>query len=458
MPASFWLFPHFPVFSTPLRPLFDEASKIEEGSVPVVKSTGFVPPQARRDFYRFLTDTERAYWTGLASYVKNELKARAPISGTQLGYTQPQLMAELDYVDNHAYWCHPSVNTKWEIRNEAMVNSLGCILGLAGQRVEGKPYTVSEYNHPFPNQYGAEGQPMLRAYGALQGWDGVFEYTYNHSPDFEPKRNTYFFSMIARTEVLAHMPACAAIFLRGDVREARQAVVAPVDYAAYFDRLVASKAIGASIGSAGFDGKLPLVNRTAVDLSGKQGADPALVAKPEGKVLASDTGELAWNTEVAGGAYWTVNTPNTKLFTGFPKDRTVDLGGVKLALGPTRLGWATVSLTSREATGFGEKGAPADILLAATGVTENEGTVLEKTSERSVALRDRLAWGSGTVLAEGVPAALTLPSDPAKTTCFALDPRGGRKAPVPVEKAEGGCRIAIGPQYQTVWYEIEVKE
>lgn len=37
-------------------------------------------------------------------------------------------------------------------------------------------------------QYGAEGPLMLRAYGALQDWDGVFEYTYNHSPDFQSRR------------------------------------------------------------------------------------------------------------------------------------------------------------------------------------------------------------------------------------------------------------------------------
>ncbi len=445
----------------------DETSKIEDGTVPVVKNAGFVPLQARRDFYRFLTDTERAYWTGIAKYVKDELKAKAPISGTQLGYTQPQLMAELDYIDNHSYWQHPSVNTKWAIQNEAMVNSMGCILGLACQRVEGKPYTVSEYNHPFPNQYGAEGQPMLRAYGAFQGWDGVFEYTYNHSPDFEPKRNTYFFSMIARTEVLAHMPACAAMYLRGDVREAQKAVVAPVDYPTYFDRLVGSKAIGASIGAAGFDGKLSLVHRTAVSLSPAQalaaegGAvspkPPQAGAKVEGKVVASDTGELVWNTEQAGAGYFAVNTPNTKLFTGFPKGRAIDLGGVKLTVGTTRLDWATVSLTSRQATGFGEKGAPANILLAATGVTENEGTVLDQVGAKSVALRDRLSWGNGTVLAEGIPAEIILPSDPAKTRCFALDPSGARKKDVPVEKAEGGAKIAIGPAYETVWYEIEVK-
>ena len=436
---------------------FSDRADLELGAVPVVNSREFAPLQTRRDFYQFLIDTERAYWSGIAGYLKDELKFKAPISGTQVcGYSPPMLQAELDYVDNHAYWCHPSVHANWEIHNAAMVNSMNCIQAQAGQRVAGKPYTVSEYNHPFPNQYGAEGQPMLRAYGALQGWDGVFQYTYNHSPDFEPRRNTYFFSMIARTEVLAHFPACAAIYLRGDVREAHQTVTGALPLPDYFDRLVRQGSVAAGITSAGLDGRLALVHKTAMDFSGKPGTEAAAIAKPDGKIVASDTGELVWNRELPGKAYWTVNTSNTKLFSGFPEGREIALGGVKLSLGETRLGWATVSLTSRRATGFGERGAAATVLLAATGVTENQGTVLEATGEGSVALADRLDWGDGTVLAEGIPATVTLPSDPARTACFALDERGERKGEVPVTPAPGGCCIEIGPQYRTVWYEIVV--
>ena len=72
-------------------------------------------------------------------------------------------------------------------------------------------------------------------------------------------------------------------------------------------------------------------------------------------------------------------------------------------------------------------------------------------------MRDRLAWGGGTVLAEGVPAVVTLPSAAAKTRCYALDERGARKADVPVESVAGGCRVAIEPQYKTVWYELDVR-
>ena len=435
---------------------WDAAARIEDGTVPLVKAERFAPPQMRRDHAEFLVDTERAYWTGMARHIKEELKARAPVSGTQLGYSPPFVQAELDVVDHHAYWCHPGpVNKDWRIRNLPMVNSMSCIRSLAAERVLGKPYTVSEYNHPFPNQYGAEGQLMLRAYGAFQGWDGVFEYTYNHSPDFEPDRNTYFFSIVARTDVLAHFPACAAMYLRGDVAEAKTLVAAAVDHASWFDRLVAGRGVAAGIGAAGFDGRMTLVHKTAVDLSGARGTDPSTLAKPGETVLASDTGELTWNTGSPKAAYWTVNAPNTKVFTGFPPGAAVRLDGVSLDIGRTRLGWATVSLVSREATGFGESGRPASILLAATGLAENKGMVIERVNEQEITLRD--GWGVGPVCVEGIPAAVTLPSAAGRTRCFALDPGGNRKREVPVEPGEaGGARIILKPEYETVWYEIAI--
>ncbi len=442
---------------------FTDTARIEEGAAPLLRIREFVPLQARHDFYRFLADTEHAYWTGIDTYLKRELKVKVPVSGTQIAmFSLPQLQAELDYVDVHSYWSHPSpVSKDWRIGNAPMVNTLAGIFHLATARVQGKPYTVSEYNHPFPNQYGAEGQSMLCAYGALQGWDGVFEYTYNHSPDFNPMRNTYFFSIIARTDVLAHFPACAAMYLRGDVREAQGSVVGSLDNAACIDRLVNGSNAHFGISACGIDSKYALVHKVAMEFPAEPAVEAVRAPKPAavawGDVIASDTGELIWNRERPGKAYWTVDTPDTKVFSGFPEGREIALNGVRLAVGPTRLGWATVSLTSRHATGFGAGGAPATILLTATGVSENEGTQLEPLPGNSAALRDRTNWGEGTVLVEGVPAVVTLPSVAAKTRCYALDERGARKADVPVENVAGGCRVAIGPQYKTVWYELDVR-
>ena len=445
----------------------DPMQGFAEHAVPSVKIGGGVyPAQARRDFVRFLFDTETSYWTGMADYVKRELKAKQPISGTQLGYSPADIQARLDYVDAHAYWRHPSggwisltAKEPWAIGNDAMVNSLGNIFRLAGQRVLNKPYTISEYNHPYPNQYGAEGQTTLAVYGRLQGWDGIFQYSYNHYVnDFEPQANPWcFFDLVARTDVLAHFPACAAIFLRGDVQEARESVVASIGVAACREKLIASRSNSFGIGSVGHDTRLVTVHKTAVAFTGDDEISVEAEKLPAGqKIFVSDTGEIAWNTEKPDAAYLAVNTPNTKLFTGFPEGRTIDLGSVKLAIGKTRLNWATVSLVSRQATGFGEKGQPASILLAATGDSGNTGRIVKQLDGKRITLTDR---GGPPVLAEGISAVVTLPADPAKVRCYALDPSGNRKTQVPVERtAAEKTKIILKPEYQTVWYEIDIRE
>jgi hypothetical protein len=43
------------------------------------------------------------------------------------------------------------------VENESMVNQKGGTLsGLALQRVAGKPFTVTQYNHAAPNTYSSE--------------------------------------------------------------------------------------------------------------------------------------------------------------------------------------------------------------------------------------------------------------------------------------------------------------
>ena len=432
--------------------------RIENGDYPLVHSKRSRAPMAmKRDFYQFVTDVEHDYWTGMRAYLKNDLGLEAPVAATQLGYSTPFLQAEMDYVDNHAYWCHPSVKAEWRICNKAMVNNTASrIRDLAAQRVYGKPYTISEYNHPYPNFYGAEGQPMFRAYGALQGWDGVFEYSYNNRQNAEPDRNEYFFSMAARTDVLAHFPACAAMDLRGDVKESAAPYSANLSYNEYFDRFVNKGPIAQGILSA-TDGKIPqelsLERKTAVDLSGKSKQIVCHIPDKDQKVFTSDTGEIVLDVSTPGAGVWTVNTPNTKVFSGFPKGRTFDLGGVKLAIGETKLGWATVSLTSHDATGFGENDRPARILLAATGLCHNGGAKFTHDDD-FIYCRGK-DWGNGKTVNEGIPATVTLPSKASATKCWALDERGERKAPVPVTAdANGQAVVKIGPEYQTVWYEI----
>ncbi|MCE5223603.1 hypothetical protein LLG10_05360, partial [bacterium] len=86
---------------------------------------------------------------------------------------------------------------------------------------------------------------------------------------------------------------------------------------------------------------------------------------------------------------------------------------------------------------------------------ENEKMTIKQMSGSQITLGD---WGKGSIYMEGIPATVILPANPAKTKCFALGPDGTRMKEVAVAKGEGGgSEIIIGPEYKTVWYEIDIQ-
>ena len=81
--------------------------------------------------------------------------------------------------------------------------------------------------------------------------------------------------------------------------------------------------------------------------------------------------------------------------------------------------------------------------------------VIDQVDAQVISLHDQ--WGTGPVCVEGVPATITLPAAPTNTKCFALDPSGNRKQTVPVAPSDnGGTKIMLKPEYETVWYEMEI--
>ncbi|MBR5176106.1 MAG: hypothetical protein IKW89_09290 [Bacteroidales bacterium] len=409
-------------------------------------------------------NNEADHWNNMRTYLKKELGVMAPVTSTQVSYSQPSTFDGMDFYDNHAYWLHPTIGVFWKQNTAPMVNEPngGTLPGLASRRFAGKPYTISEYNHPYPSFYGAEGQPMLHAYAAFQGWDGVFAYSWNNRINEEPDHMEYFFSYAARTDCLAHFNACAAMFLRGDVQEGEDGVTAIVPLKAFEDEWVKKPTRNGDIitlikDGTGMTKQDMLLHKTTVDVH----ADKSVAVKTSepAAVKISDTKQIEWNNEDPENGMFMVKTPNVKVFSGFLKGRTADLGdGVTLNIGKTKLGWATISLTSKEGSGF-EKGTS---LLVATGYTHNKDAKfkreLDKDGNPTTTISSRwYDWGTGPMMTEGIPATVTLPSAAEATTCWALDESGARKVEVPVTKgADGKAVVEIGEKYQTVWYEISV--
>ena len=149
-----------------------------------------------------------------------------------------------------------------------------------------------------------------------------------------------------------------------------------------------------------------------------------------------------------------MDTANTKLFVGYADGRTVTLGDVSLAVGDTETGWATVSLVSRDATGFGASGK-ASVLIAASASVGNTGAKVERKSKTEVRLLD---WGHAPVRAEGVPCEIVFPVPPSRLACYALTADGSRaKEIAPEAVGDDRARVRLSPVHHTLWYEVVIK-
>ena len=437
------------------------SERLEDSSVPVLRHGQLnLTEAARADFADFLWDTESDYWWGMDRFLKEELGVEPLVSGTQLTYSPIHVQANLDYIDAHAYWNHPVFpgrpwdSRNWYVRNIALVNSpgRGTLAGLAVRRVADRAYTVSEYNHPAPNSYAAEGFLMIAAFGAFHRWDGIFPFTYSHNNDFQPRKISGYFDVKGDPSRLAHMPACAALFLRGDAAGAKKTLLASLT--PEMERKILRETLNPRSLTAdrlGLDPRLSLLHAVAIDLTSKETPPPPKLPEDLTRFV-SDTGQLRWDVGQEGAGYFIADTPRTKLFTGFVRDRSFELGDVVLDVGATRLDWATISMVAIDGDGFDSTGR---ILIAATGWMQNEGAVPEQLGSDRITLEN--GWGNEPILCEGVPATIVLPVPAERVRFFALDESGNRRAAVPVGKRNGRAQVSLGPEHKTVWYEVEVR-
>ena len=317
-------------------------------------------------------------------------------------------------------------------------------------------YTVSEYNHPAPIVYAAEGFPMIAAMAAFQAWDGVFSFAYCHNSNFEPRRVSSYFDIKSDTAKLVHMPACFSLFVRGDAEPARKLLSVPLSHKTERDILHQTQSPwNLTAEHLGVDPRHSLLHAVALD-SGKEEYSAQPAAQPtlaDGTDrLVSDTGQLRWDVSQKGAGYFIADTPRTKLFTGFVRGRTFQLGDVKLTIGPTRLDWATVSMVCIDGEGFGKTGR---VLVAATGWTQNSGAKFEELGGDRVTLRRQ--WGEEPILCEGIPADIVLPVAADRVQVYALDESGNRRNAVPVTSADGKAQLTLTPQHETVWYEVLIR-
>ncbi len=416
--------------------------------------------EARRDWLRFLRDLEYNYYDTMVAYVRTNCGYHGLIFGTIMACSPATVQSRLDSIDGHAYWQHPQFPgvawdpVNWFQPNISMVNTLGddnTLAGLARQRIKGKPFTVTEYEHPAPNYHGAEGPLLLAAYAGLQDWDGLWLFAYGPGNDMLPMGYVRsYFEIAQHPTKMANLLLAANLFRRGDVRPAQQEYTMALTPDRELDLLQNTWAWNLfSSSQLGVPGKLAFVSRldTSAGTNAVGLASPP--AAPAGNDLTSDTGELRWNLGQPGAGVVTVDTPRTKAAIGFTDHQPVTLGGITLQAGTTMLGWSTLGATVTHGEVFTND---CTTLIVAGGWWENTGQVWTDTNLDSLGNQ----WGQAPVLTEVVPFTYQLPVATNFVQAWSLDERGQRRAAMPVTGNGSSTTLSITTNAGSIWYELDV--
>lgn len=417
----------------------------------------------REDWVAYLIDVERRYVAELRRHLRETIGARAAIISTQASYGDVGGVlregALSDFVDMHAYWQHPQFPNRpwdpvdWRIANTPMVasESGGTLRGLAQHRVAGLPFSVSEYDHPFPSFYSAEMFPLFAGYAALQDWDAILQFNYaSNSANYEQNKVGGYFEMAAHPAKMAFAPIAAVMFRAAGVPTAAEESVLEVPREAV-PRLIAkgSGRLAVLWAAAGGEAGLFLQRRLAVRLVDGDG-EPRLIGSagepPRDGWLAGPEGPFAWRPAPAEEAVARIVGHSAAAVVGRIGGRTVTAGPLSVTLEPTERNFAAVGLAALDTQPLN---ASRKLLLVIAGAVANRN--LGWNADFTSIGRN---WGEGPTELEPLTATVRVASDVAGLVVAPLDEHGNPREPLPATFADGAVSFRVEPTQQTIWYAI----
>jgi len=373
-------------------------------SVQTPVTLGSPTPARRDDWYAFLQQTEENYFVGMMNYLKKDLGVKCPITGTiGFGPMGTLTQSKMDFVDAHAYWEHPTFPHRewdpadWTMQNLAMVDhpSQATLWALGATRVAGKPFTVTEYQHPAPNDWAAECIPFIATYAALQDWDGVFLFAYSHNYEYDKNRITSFFDIEGNPTKMPLMPIGARLLdsIRPIAPDANAIDVTGDQLAQSIPRYAVDQA-GFLRDVVGTDMKDRLNTPTAIRFQDSRD-----------KRAAADPNRATWTSSGAGTGRFIFGDPTAAVFIGFAKgDMPVELAQSNVRIESMSSPFATIVVVPAVP---GQHLADSNRLLI-TAVARAQNTGMQWDAGRHTIENH---WGTAPVQIEVVNATVSLPGE-----------------------------------------------
>ncbi len=423
-----------------------------QGDVPLMVWRGqaaTAPPERFHAEAEFYNDTQREYFAAMEDYLKQTLGSKSLVIATadhsHSGSGYPILMATIgsDVIDGHTYWEHPENYVRKSPMVDDPFNSM--VVELSRSAIAGKPYTVSEVNEPFPNDYADEGIPILAAYGAMQDWDAIMWYTFE--PKQDPAWKPYVgdpFDISLDPLKMPELAAGALLFLRADVEKAKQTVDRSYTAQQVYDSMLLP-ATERPFFAPGFPLWLPLEREVRISsFDGPPMRSVTAGAMPN--PIRSDTGQLTWYHSAPETGAVAVDSPRTQALIGFLGAQKVSDGNLEAEVENK---FCSIQLSSLDAAPISRS---SKMLLVAGGRVENTGQSWNSAGT------DVTNWGDSPTLIEPVVGTLVLKHlEPAHTIQLQAIDGSGQPIGPPVSATKTGAnwKLPLG-RTVTTWYELTV--
>lgn len=397
----------------------DEEAK---GELPNFAAT----PNARADYAQYLRFVERNTVEQLSTFLRQELGLQSMLINSQAnfgGLAGVLREAELsDFIDVHGFWpdsdapsSAPAESAPLHDRTQISATSAAAFARLAGYRVSGKPFVVSEFGSAAPSQYAAEMFPLLIGSAGFQDWDAVFAYAYaDQKRDYEPKRIRGAFDIAGHPAKLAFVPMAASAFRRGLVSKGLGRVELSVPTQPS-ELPFAEDALPELWAEHGVSASAAIVHQLGVQLRPGAGPIEATSSIPKSSIFGSDTGELLWDP-LSPHERFSIDAPALKLVCGRIANSSLAFKGVRLEVRDFAPGFACVSLLSLDEQPIA---SARRLLLNVVGLAQNASGPDHGND-------------AGPALAQYVPISVTLPAD--RWSVRALDANGSPIRTLPALK------------------------
>lgn len=411
------------------------------------------------EMVEFLREIQEGYYCEMMDFMR-EMGVKIPITGTNwsVNAANQRAQAVTDFTDGHGYW----YDWKWGeykkiFNNTPMVsvanNSL--VRDLSFCRVLGKPYIVSEWDDPWPNEWRAESPIFLAALGSFQDWGGAIIHTYSYSPIKELKVVGKEFSSNTignipyREGVFAtwNDPAkfglfyhAALLFRRKDIDTAKKILGVEID-----DMNIIPSDIN-DLGLITEKHKVGIMfkDKTENICDKRIKTDEKIIEEDEGEVI-SDTEQLkrSWKKRIG-----IIDSKKTKVVYGFlGKAGNIKLNGLEMKVSNP---FAVLAMSSLSDDAIKDSN---NLLFTTIGYVQNSEMEFKHDGDYS----ELIKLGQLPVQIEVIEADISLKTNNADLKIWAVNSEGFYIGAIPSNYKDGILKFKVGESFNSIYYLIQAE-